>query len=151
MLSDKAVQFATAKTVFSKSVLCMGGINLNPVKAWKEKIDWFMNSRQCRELDRIDEELVELEWNIFPGFTTTLGILVEMPKDNVIFMSLKNDIEWENNETEKMVLRILLMLRTMLENSRQDVGRFSGLDQKEVVRNSRTQNPMENGTKLLIL
>ena len=77
------------KSVFSNSVLCMGGINSNPVKAWKEKIDWFMNSRQYRELDLIDEELVELEWNIFPGFTTTLGILAEIQKDNVIFMSLK--------------------------------------------------------------
>ena len=33
-----------------------------------------MDSRQFRELDRIDGELMEFEWNIFSGFTT-LGIL----------------------------------------------------------------------------
>ena len=45
LLTDRAVQFATAKTfVFSDSVLCMGGISPDPVKAWKEKIDWFMHS-----------------------------------------------------------------------------------------------------------
>ena len=38
LLTDKAVQFATAKTcVFSVSVLCMGRISGNPVRAWKEK------------------------------------------------------------------------------------------------------------------
>ena len=62
LLTDKAVQFATAKTyVFSKSVLCMGGISSDPVKAWKERTDWFTDSRQYRELDRIDGEPMEVE------------------------------------------------------------------------------------------
>ena len=57
MLIDKAVQFATAKVyVFSDSVLCMERISPDPVKAWKEKIDEFQNSRQYREVDRIDGE-----------------------------------------------------------------------------------------------
>ena len=56
-LTDKAVQFATAKTeVFSDSVSCS-----NPVKAWKEMIDWFMNSRHYRKLDRIDRGPMEFE------------------------------------------------------------------------------------------
>ena len=39
LLTDKAFQFATAETyVFSDSVLCMGGPD--PVRAWKEKINW---------------------------------------------------------------------------------------------------------------
>ena len=60
LLTDKTVQFATAKTyVFSDSVLCMVGICSNQVKAWKQKIDWFMNSRQYRGLDRIDGEAME--------------------------------------------------------------------------------------------
>ena len=51
LLTDKAVQFATAKTcVFSDSVLCMGGVSPDPVKAWKEKINWFVDSRQLREI-----------------------------------------------------------------------------------------------------
>ena len=36
LLTDKAVRLSNAKTyVFSDSVLCMGGIRQNPVKAWK--------------------------------------------------------------------------------------------------------------------
>ena len=50
LLTDKAVQFATAKTcVFSDSVLCLGGISPDPVGAWKDNINWFMESRQKRE------------------------------------------------------------------------------------------------------
>ena len=46
LLADKAVQFATAKTsVFSDSVLCLGGISSDPVEAWKDKIKWFIESR----------------------------------------------------------------------------------------------------------
>ena len=45
--------------VFSDSVLRMGGISPDPVKAWKEKIIWFMESRQFSELDRIDGEPME--------------------------------------------------------------------------------------------
>ena len=55
----------------------MGRISENPVSAWKENIDWFVNSSQCRELDRIDGEPMEFEWTIFPGFTT-LQILAEI-------------------------------------------------------------------------
>ena len=55
LLTEKAVQVATAKTyVCSDSVLCMGGISPDPVRAWTEKIDWFMESRPLRELDGID-------------------------------------------------------------------------------------------------
>ena len=54
----------------------MGRIPDNPVSAWKEKVDWFRNSLQCRELDRIDGEPMEFEWKIFPGFNT-LQILAE--------------------------------------------------------------------------
>ena len=71
LLTDKAVQFAIAKTyVFSHSALCMGGISSNPVKAWKEKIDWFVKSHQDKELDRIDGEPMKFECNNSPGFTT---------------------------------------------------------------------------------
>ena len=39
LLSDKAVQFATAETcVFSDSVLCLGRISPEPVKACESKI-----------------------------------------------------------------------------------------------------------------
>ena len=62
LLTDRAVPLSTAKAdVFSDSVMCMGRISENPVSAWKEKIDWFMNSSQYRELDPIDGEPVEFE------------------------------------------------------------------------------------------
>ena len=39
LLTDRDVQFATAKNyVFSDSVLCLGGISTEPVKAWESKI-----------------------------------------------------------------------------------------------------------------
>ena len=42
LLTDRAVQFATAKTyVFSDPVLSLGGISTEPVKAWVRKIKWF--------------------------------------------------------------------------------------------------------------
>ena len=45
LLTDRAVQFATAKTyVFSDSVLCLGGISTEPVKAWESMIKWFMET-----------------------------------------------------------------------------------------------------------
>ena len=67
LLTDRAVRLSTTKAcVFSDSVLCMGRISENPVSAWKEKIDWFTNSCQCRELDRIDGKPMEFEWKKFP-------------------------------------------------------------------------------------
>ena len=63
LLADEAVQLTTAKTyIFCDSVLCMGKVSDNPVKAWKEKIGWFLNSRQYRELDRIDGKPMEVKW-----------------------------------------------------------------------------------------
>ena len=43
LLTDRAVQLATAETycVFSESVLCLGGISDEPVKARERKIKWF--------------------------------------------------------------------------------------------------------------
>ena len=37
---------------------------------WEDKLTWFKSSSQYRTLDTIDGEPMELEWNIFPGFTT---------------------------------------------------------------------------------
>ena len=82
----------------------MGRISENLVSAWKEKIDWFMNSSQCRELDRVDGEPTEFDWKNFPGFTT-LQILAEIQNmiaeiqceaeqfsERIVFMSMYNDI-----------------------------------------------------------
>ena len=84
----------------------MGGISQDPVRAWNEKSNWFMESRPFRQLDRIDGEATEYEWKIFSGFTS-LEILVEIQKmmsdmkcepkhfhGRIIFMSMFYDIEW---------------------------------------------------------
>ena len=118
MLDKKAVQFATAKKPTSSPIqyCVLGGLSSNPVKAWKEKIDWFVNSRQFRELDRTDGEPMKFEWKTFHGFTT-LQILAEIQnmmsevkcepehlQGLIIFMSMFHDIVWEKKETEKLAL-----------------------------------------------
>ena len=51
----------------------------------------------------------------------------------------------KNTETEKSVLRILLLLQIMLENSRKDIGRFLGLDQIRSGTELTCANQIENG------
>ena len=62
----------TKVNVFSDSVLCLGKIHENPRAntAWEERLAWFKSSPEYRNLDRIDGEPIEFEWNIFPVFTT---------------------------------------------------------------------------------
>ena len=123
----------------------------------------FMNSRQHRELDRIDGEPTEFEWNIFPRFTT-LQILAEnlfmvteikcepeQFQGRIVFMLMFHDIYGKKKETEKTVLRILLLLQVMLENSLKDILRFLGLDQKRSRTDLTKTNLMENGTMSLML
>ena len=63
LLTDRAVQFATAKTyVFSDSLLCLGGVSDEPVKAWESKIKLFLEKRYLKDVDRIDGEPMEFEW-----------------------------------------------------------------------------------------
>ena len=39
-------------------------------EAWKDRIEWITTSQSYRDYDGISGEPTELEWNIFPGFTT---------------------------------------------------------------------------------
>ena len=57
----------------------------------------------------------------------------------------------EKKETEKPVLRILLLLQIILGNSRKDIGRFLGLDQKRSGSELTCTSQMENRTMSLIL
>ena len=69
---EKNHSLHTKVYVFSDSVLCFGKMNENPESntVWEDKLTWFKSSSQYRTLDTIDGEPMELEWNIFPGFTT---------------------------------------------------------------------------------
>ena len=67
LLNDCAVRLSTAKAlVFSDSVLCIGRISEHHIEAWKEQIDWFLNSLLYRELDRFGGEPAEFEWKKIP-------------------------------------------------------------------------------------
>ena len=51
LLTDRAVQFATAKTyIFSDSVLCLGGISTQRGRAWERKIKWFLGTRHSSRI-----------------------------------------------------------------------------------------------------
>ena len=70
-------------------------------------------TRCLKDLHRIDGEPMELEWKIFPGFTT-VGTLEDIQKymtelqcepeqfkGRIIFQSMYNDIVWRE-ETQKL-------------------------------------------------
>ena len=94
--------------VFSDSVLCHGKIHENTQSntAWEQRLDWFKTTQEYRNLDRIDGQPMEFEWNIFPGFNRLqlsqevkelLLRLNETPENftgRIIFMSMFNDISW---------------------------------------------------------
>ena len=72
----------------------------------------FLETRYLKDVDWIDGEPMEFEWTIFPEFTT-LGIFDEIQKmmteskcgpeqfkGRIIFMSMYNDIDWEQRFTQ---------------------------------------------------
>ena len=101
--------------VFSDSVLCLGMMNENSQSntAWEQRLEWFKTSQEDRNLDTIDGEPMEFEWNVFPGFTTLqlcysvqefLSKMSEEPEEftrKIIFMSMFNDISWESEDNTK--------------------------------------------------
>ena len=106
---EEVVSLSHAKVyVFSDSVLCLGKMSENPQSntVWEDKLTFFKSSSQSRALDTIDGGPMELEWNIFPGFTTlqlcykVQEFLSKMSKEpeeftgRIIFLSMFNDISW---------------------------------------------------------
>ena len=101
--------------VFSDSVLCLGKIHENPQSntAREDRLAWFKSSPEYRDLDRIDGEPMEFEWNVFPGFNTLqlsqevkslLLRLNETPQNftgRIIFMSMFNDISCGSRDNER--------------------------------------------------
>ena len=109
---------STKVYVFSDSVLCLGWIHQNPEsnKAWEQRLGWITSSQSYRNFDRIDGELAESEWNIFPGFNTLqlsdkvksllyrLGETPEHFTGRILFMSMFNDISRGTKDNEKECL-----------------------------------------------
>ena len=110
----------------SDSVLCLGKIQQNPEcnKAWEQRLGWIKSSQSYRNfdgkeysnLDRIDGEPMDLEWNIFTGFNTLqlcdkvkslLSRLGETPENftgRILFMSMVNDISCGTRDNEQECL-----------------------------------------------
>ena len=81
--------------------------------AWEDRLMWFKSSSEYRDLERIDGQPMEFEWNIFPGFTTLqlchkvqefLSNVSTEPEDftaRIISMSMFTDISWRSKENER--------------------------------------------------
>ena len=96
-------------------------------EAWKNKVAGVRSEKSYRDYDAINGESTELEWNIFPGFTTLqlcdkindllsdLGQTPETFTGRILFMSMFNDISCDrkgnkdeslaNAETVKVLAR----------------------------------------------
>ena len=97
---------STKVYVFSDSVLRLGRVLQHPdsKKAWKNRVTGIQSGKSYRDYDAINGESTELEWNIFPGFTTLqlcgevsdllsdLGQTPETFTGRIPFMSMFNDI-----------------------------------------------------------
>ena len=104
--------------VFSESVLCLGRVHQHPKsnEAWKDRIGWITTDQSYRDYDGISGEPTEIEWNIFPGFTTLqlygkvtdlLSRLGETPETftgRILFMSMFNDISCDKKDNEEECL-----------------------------------------------
>ena len=105
---EEVISLSHAKVhVFSDSVLCLGKVIQNPTSntVRERQFDWFKDSPQYRTLDTIDGEPMDVEWNVWPGFTT-LELVREVQKfmskvgepeqfqGRIIFMSMFNDFIW---------------------------------------------------------
>ena len=67
---DKSFEITNVKTyVFADAVLCQGSIRDEPIEAWKNKMKWYLENRYLKDLNRIDGDTMEFEWNMFPGIT----------------------------------------------------------------------------------
>ena len=113
---ERVIGFQRTKVyVFSDSVLCFGKMHENSQSkaAWEQRLEWFKTCQEYRNLDRIDGEPMEFEWNIFEGFNTlqlSQGVkalllrLNETPENftgRTTFMSMFNDISWGSKDNEK--------------------------------------------------
>ena len=104
--------------VFSDSVLCLGRVFQHPEsnEAWKKRIEWITTDKSYRDYDGINGEPTELEWNIFPRFTTlqlcgkvtdllsNTGETPETFTGRILFMSMFNDISCDRKGNKEECL-----------------------------------------------
>ena len=83
LANDQARKWAKARVfLYADSVLCLGKMEQGSGAAekWKGKLEDIKMSSPYQDAVGIDGEAIELEWNIFPGFSI-LSILQEIQKD----------------------------------------------------------------------
>ena len=121
---------------------------------------WFRSSPQYRNLDKIDVESIEFEWNIFPGFTTLqlchkvqellsrLSVTKEKFTGRIIFMSMFNDISWRSKDNKKSASQMLNSFLSMQRDLEQDNGHSLDLDRRKSGTLLVKTVHKENGTQL---
>ena len=86
------------------------------IARWQGQVEELTMYPPHKELLGIDGEAIELEWNIFPGFSS-LEILQKIQKDvdrkhikpeeftdRIIFMSKFNDIDWSKRGNDEICI-----------------------------------------------
>ena len=83
-------------------------------EALKKRIEWIATCESYRDYDVISGEPTELEWNIFPGFTTlqfygkvidllsSVGQIPETISGRILSMSMLNDISCDRKGNKRM-------------------------------------------------
>ena len=117
---------STKVYVFSDSVLCLGKVLQHPEcnEAWKNRVAGVRAEKSYRDIDAINGESTEFEWNIFPGFTTLqlcdkisdlLSCIGQTPESftgRILFMSMFNDIFCDRYDKKDECLRNANIVKT---------------------------------------
>ena len=125
-------RFATAKTnVFSDSVLCLRGISPEPVKAWVSKIKWFMESRFFQRIGSNRRGTDGIRVEKFPRIHYIRNSRRDSKDDDLVKEGSSScqctmTLIGEDEETKKIVLRMLSELLSMLEASMRGHWSFLG-------------------------
>ena len=117
---DKLIAQPSQKICHCQSLrllrLCalLGNMGPDPVESWKKQIQWYSENDCFSELNRIDGQLMEFVWQVFPGFTT-VGILNKIQQmmgklqcepenftGRIIFVSMFNDIAWDAKGNDEL-------------------------------------------------
>ena len=117
---------STKVHVFSDSVLCLGKVLQHPEcnEAWKNRGAGVRAEKSYRDYDAVSGETTELEWNIFPGFTTLqlcdkisdfLSNMGQTPATftgRILFMLMFNDIFCDRYDNKDECLRNANIVKT---------------------------------------
>ena len=134
---ESVINFQRTKVyVFSNSVLYFGKIfeNTQSNDAWEQRLECIKYFSKYRNFNRIDDEPMEFEWNIFTGFNTlqlsdeVKRLLLrsdETPENftrKIIFMSIFDDTSCGSRNNEKECLTNVQLVFCMQKGLEKDNG-----------------------------